>query len=217
MGSELRLGLVGTEFYDADRQCIIFMDLNCIVWHSTVFKVPSHILSQWDEPRQMCTHMPLLWLSLFAKCKVLLPSAWLLTLESWPSGSSIIWEGLRNSGSLHLPRPPYQNLSLNSTLRWRPCHWSLKSTESYTLSLFLPPPCPPALLSQPLPFSSPLLPFPNYKLRSWFWHVGIGDSLDSLYLHLLLFDKLLFLHSSVKTKFSPIQQIFCHIHFLFNF
>lgn len=46
MGSELRLGLVGTEFCDADRHCIIFMDLNCIVWHSTVFKVPSHILSQ---------------------------------------------------------------------------------------------------------------------------------------------------------------------------
>lgn len=77
----------------------------------------------------MCTHMPLLWLSLFAKCKVLLPSAWLLTLGPWPSGSSIIWEGLRNSGSLHLPRPPYQNLSLNSTLRWCPCHWSLKSTD----------------------------------------------------------------------------------------
>lgn len=57
----------------------------------------------------------------------------------------------------------------------------------------------------------------RYKLRSWFWHVGTGGSLASLYLHLLLFDKLLFLHSSVKTKFSPIQQIFCHVHFLFNF
>lgn len=90
-----------------------------------------------------------------------------------------------------------------------------KALISYILSLFLPPPCPPALLSQPLPSFSPLLPFSNYKLWSWFWHVGMR--LTWFFVSALLFDKLLFLHSSVKIKFSPIQQIFCHIHFLFNF
>lgn len=67
-------------------------------------------------------------------------------------------------------------------------------------SLLLPPPYPPLVaLSRVFPATCK-----RCELRSWLGPVGTRDSPDSLYLHLLLFDKLLFLHGRVKTKFSPI-------------
>lgn len=96
MGSELRLGWVlttslGTKFCDADRHCIIFVDpITLRVYSTQQFLKCFHTRCfRWDKPRQICTHMLLLLLSIFAKCKVLLPSAWLLTLESWTSDCSI--------------------------------------------------------------------------------------------------------------------------------
>lgn len=88
------------------------------------------------------TYTPLL-LTLFAKCKVFLPSTWLLTLGSWTNGSSITWELLRNADSQPCPRPPYQNLHLNKTTSWFACppsfgkHWSSR-TSSRFLPLYSP-------------------------------------------------------------------------------
>lgn len=112
MGSELSLGLVltpslGPEICDADGYCIIFMGLIILHLYSTKqFSKCFHThCLRCEEPRYICTHMPLLLLSFLAKYKVLLPSAWPLTLGSWPSGSSIMWEVLRNSDSCTTPDP----------------------------------------------------------------------------------------------------------------
>lgn len=96
MGSELRLGWVpttslSTEFCDADRHCVIFVDPVILHVYSTQqFSKCFHTRCfRWDKPRQICTHVLLLLLRIFAECKVLLPSAWLLTLGAWTSDRSI--------------------------------------------------------------------------------------------------------------------------------
>lgn len=167
---------------------VLFLWILTILYGTQQFSKCLHIHSlRLDEPRQNCTHMPLLWLSLFAKCKVLLLSAWLLTLGSWPSGSSIIWEGLRKSGSLHLPRPPYQNLSLNSTLRWCSCHWSLKNTDflyQYIVSFSSSSvPSPPSLTTPPLLF--PSVTFPQLLVKGTIY--GHGSDMWEQEAHLVLY------------------------------
>lgn len=106
----------------------------------------SHTLSQARltsiAQADLRTHAPLL-LNLFAKCKVFMPSTWLLTLGSWTNDSSITWELLRNADSQPCPRPPFPSLHLNKTTRWFACplrfgkHWSSR-TSSLFLSLYSP-------------------------------------------------------------------------------
>lgn len=204
MGSELGLGLVWTpslctKFCDADRHCIIFLDPVKLYLYSNqglsqaiTYTVSGKTYQQVQV--DLHTHVPLL-LNLFVKCRVFLPSIWLFTLGSWTNGSSITWELLKNADSQSCPSPPYENLHLNKITRWCPLRFE-KRWSSRTSSLFLSLYSPffPRLFPTTVKGTVAALALSGNRRLTWFFVSA-----------LTVFDKLLLLHSSVKTKFSPNQ------------
>lgn len=206
MGSELGMGSVwtpslGTELCDVDRHCIVFCWPRHIafVQHSRAFKMFLQTLTQarlTSQPRQMCIHISLCcWISLLsAKSSCTAPG-----FSLWGPGPMAT---VSNADSQPYPRPPCQNLYVNKTSRWFACPLRFEKHWSSRTPLFL------CLLSffSPSFFSFPCLFPTTYKRYSW----GPGSKWEHethliLCIYTDLFEKLLLLHSSVKTKFSPIQ------------